>query len=73
MELAKEEINGYEYVRNIDDIKVGNKVKYLTKRYFFNMKLSEEMIVTSKSRFYQDILDYILIDVKYLSLTFLNK
>tara|TARA_Y100000591_G_scaffold332999_1_gene372992 strand:+ start:3800 stop:4228 length:429 start_codon:yes stop_codon:yes gene_type:complete len=52
MELAKEEINDYEYVRNIDDIKVGNKVKYLTKRYFFNMKLSDEMTVTSKSRFY---------------------
>ena len=52
MELAKEEINDYEYVRNIDNIKVGNKVKCLTKRYFFNMKLSDEMIITSKSRFY---------------------
>ena len=52
MKLAKESIGNYEYVRNIDDIKIGSKVKYLSKRHFFNMILSEETTITSKSRNY---------------------
>lgn len=52
MELAKEGIVNYEYVRDIDEIKIGSKVKYLSKRTFYNMPLSEEITITSKSRFY---------------------
>ena len=39
MALAKEEIVNCEYVRDINDIKIGSKVKYLTKRTFYNMRL----------------------------------
>ena len=52
MKLSKEGIVNFEYVRDINDIKVGNKVKYLTKRNFYNMMLSEEITITSKSKYY---------------------
>ena len=52
MELAKESIGNFEYVRDINDIGIGSKVKYLTKRTFYNMMLSEEITITSKSKFF---------------------
>ena len=51
-EQAKEDLINYQYIRSIDDIKYGQYIKYISKRNFLNLQVSELIKVTSKSKYY---------------------
>ena len=52
MEQAKDDLINYQYIRSIDDIKYGQYIKYISKKNFLNLQVSEPIKVSSKSKYF---------------------
>tara|TARA_B110000285_G_C14853769_1_gene481197 strand:- start:100 stop:519 length:420 start_codon:yes stop_codon:yes gene_type:complete len=43
-----DELESYEYIENNDDLKYGDKIRYLNKKYFTDLKISPQVSFISK-------------------------